>query len=390
MEYVNSSESLSCLSNELRYVQWWKYPFMYLPSSFQPIQLVELILFQSSIKQLWKGKKYLPNLRHLNLRFCENLIEIPNFEEFPNLEQLNLYRCVKLVKLDPSIGVLRKLFYLDLKDCFSLKGIPTNTIFGMRSLKYINMSGCSKVSFNNPRASHSLQSTSPSSNVPPHRSIIAHSLSSREEWLYSLNEIDISYCGLRQLPDAIGCLHQLQSLNLEGNYFVSLPSLNELSKLVYLNLNHCKFLEYLPQLPFPTAVNWDLLIHKIGLHMLRCPKLGERELRIAFSWMTQLIQANPQFSGFIEINVPGTKIPTWFMKLFEQSVGGRIRVDNSPIKHDVDNDIIGLLCCSLLNSIRITYIPRMWTQKVNGFIRGTYDIKVMYPPWVHLRIWLGT
>jgi hypothetical protein len=238
------------------------------------------------------------------------------------------------------------------------------------------------------------QSTSPSSNVPPHRIIIAHSLSSREEWLYSLNEIDISYCGLRQLPDAIGCLSQLQSLNLEGNSFVSLPSLNELFKLVYLNLNDCIFLEYLPQLPFPTAANRDLPIRKIGLHMLRCPKLGERELRIAFSWMTKLIQANPQFSGLIEIIVPGNEIPSWFMNqsvggriLFVQSVGGRIRVDNSPIKHDINNDIIGLLCCSLKkNSIEITYFPRKWSQKVWAYryetIR-TYDLQFRYPPWVH-------
>ncbi|KAK2380964.1 disease resistance protein RUN1 [Trifolium repens] len=58
-KFVNVSGSLSCLSNKLRYVEWFYYPFMYLPSSFQPIQLVELILFQSSIKHLWKDKKVL-------------------------------------------------------------------------------------------------------------------------------------------------------------------------------------------------------------------------------------------------------------------------------------------------------------------------------------------
>ncbi|KAK2434575.1 disease resistance protein RUN1 [Trifolium repens] len=105
-EYVNESGSLNCLSNELRYIEWLHYPFMYLPSSFQPIQLVELILRCSSIKQLWKGKKYLPNLRNLCLYDNDDLIEIPNFEEFPNLEQLNLAGCIKLVKLDPSIGLL--------------------------------------------------------------------------------------------------------------------------------------------------------------------------------------------------------------------------------------------------------------------------------------------
>ncbi|KAK2390387.1 hypothetical protein QL285_063933 [Trifolium repens] len=82
---------------------------------------------------------------------------------------------------------------------------------------------------------------------------------------------------------------------------------------------------------------------------MRCAKLGERELIIAFSWMTQLIQANPQFSGFIEIIVPGSEIPSWFMNqsvggriLFEQSVGGRIR----------------------------------------GFIRGTFDLQFTRPSWV--------
>ncbi|KAK2380981.1 disease resistance protein RUN1 [Trifolium repens] len=56
-QYMNASGSLSCLSNELRYVEWLDYPFKYLPSSFQPIRLVELILEYSCIKQLWKDKK---------------------------------------------------------------------------------------------------------------------------------------------------------------------------------------------------------------------------------------------------------------------------------------------------------------------------------------------
>ncbi|KAK2434576.1 disease resistance protein RUN1 [Trifolium repens] len=352
-EYGNVSGSLSCLSNELRYVEWFEYPFMYLPLSFQPIQLVELILVKSSIKQLWRAKKYLPNLKNLCLSNSRNLIEMPNFiEEFPNLEQLNLEGCVKLVKLDPSIGLLRKIVYLNLKDCISLISIPTNTIFGITSLKYINMSGCSKLFFNNQRASHSLQSTSPSSNVP-HRFIIPYSpLPFSAQWLYCLSAIDISFCGLHQLPAAIGCLRQLQSLNLMANNFVSLLclNLNQLSKLVYLNLNHCKFLESLPQLPFPTAINWDLDTNsgplRKGLHIFNCPKLGERECQIAFSWMKQFIQANPQISDVIDMFIPGSEIPSW---LNNQSEGNTILIDYSPIKHDINNDIIGLLCSSVFS-----------------------------------------
>ncbi|WJX50830.1 hypothetical protein P8452_37081 [Trifolium repens] len=206
------------------------------------------------------------------------------------------------------------------------------------------MSGCSKVSFNNPRAS-SIQlfgCTIVPFTAPP----------VWVEWLYCMSEIDISFCGLRQLPDAIGCLRQLQSLNLGGNYFVSLLNLNlnELSKLVYLNLDHCVFLESLPQLPFPTAINWDLDTNrypfKIGLYIFNCPKLNERECRIAFSWFKQFIQANPQCPHVIDIVIPGSEIPSWFNN---QSKGGRILINNSPIIHDINNDIIGFVCCSVFS-----------------------------------------
>ena len=56
---VTFSGNLSCLSNELRYVEWDRYPFMCLPPNFQPNQLVELILRHSNIKQLWNDKKVL-------------------------------------------------------------------------------------------------------------------------------------------------------------------------------------------------------------------------------------------------------------------------------------------------------------------------------------------
>jgi hypothetical protein len=53
------SGNLSCLSNELRYVEWARYPFKYLPACFEPNKLVELTLRHSSIKKLWKDKKVL-------------------------------------------------------------------------------------------------------------------------------------------------------------------------------------------------------------------------------------------------------------------------------------------------------------------------------------------
>ncbi|CAK8577201.1 unnamed protein product [Lathyrus sativus] len=361
LDYVNVSRSLNCLSNKLRYIEWSHYPFMYLPSSFQPNQLVELILKSSSIKQLWEGKKYLPKLRILDLSHSKNLIKMPDFGEFPNLERLNLKGCIKLVQLDPSIGLLRKLVDLNLEYCGSLVSIPNN-IFGLSSLKYLNMHGCSGCcfkEFNNTRhfdisetASHS-QSTSsickwaintsllhtPSTNTPMFPSFLSK---------YCLRELDISFCGLSQLPEAIGFLRCLEMLNVGGNNFVTLPSLRELSKLVYLNLEHCKQLESLPALPFPMTIEQDLRQNKYwkrtGLFIFNCPKISDKELcsRMTFSWMTHFIQVNNDYPAFFNIGIviPGSEIPSWFNN---QSVGSSLPV--SPVMQDNGHNITGFLYC---------------------------------------------
>jgi len=59
LEYSCFRGKLSCLSNKLRYFDWQHFPFLELPSSFHPNELVELILKSSSFKQLWKSKKVL-------------------------------------------------------------------------------------------------------------------------------------------------------------------------------------------------------------------------------------------------------------------------------------------------------------------------------------------
>jgi len=300
--------------------------------------------------------QYLPNLRTLDLSCSTHLIKVPNFGEFPNLEHLNLEGCIKLLRLDPSIGLLRKIVSLNLKNCENLVSIPNN-IFGLSSLKDLNMSGCSKV-FNNPwdfNTSESALLFLRNSPFPTH--------TAQTNWLTSiislscLVKLDISFCGLNQLPDAIGCLHWLEELNLGGNKFVTLPSLRDLSKLVCLNLEHCKLLESLPQLPFPTAIKHNLhkkiTVKKRGLYIFNCPQLCESEhycRSIAFSLMIQFIRMNPHsfLDSFdvIHIITPGSEIPSWFKN---QSKGDSIRIDPSPIIHDNNNNIIGFVCCAVFS-----------------------------------------
>jgi hypothetical protein len=278
---------------------------------------------------------------------------MPDFREIPNLKQLNFEGCVKLVQMDPSIGVLRKLFFLNLKDCKNLVSIPSN-LFGLSTLEILILYGCPKV-FRNPRnlsisenASHSQSTTSSilkwttflfDSLYPDAQNYLSSCLLPPFLSLCNLLVLDISFCGLRQIPDAIGYLHWLERLDLGRNNFVTLPSLSELPRFLYLDLEHCKLLESLPQLPFPTAKH-DL--HKyskykywkrIGLVIFNCPKLGERERcsSVAFSWMIQCIQARQQsstaFFDVINIVIPESEIPSWFNN---QSVSGSIPIELSP------------------------------------------------------------
>ena len=52
---VQLPKGLSYLSNELHFIEWYRYPLKSMPTSFQPNKLVELRMRWSRIKHLWKG-----------------------------------------------------------------------------------------------------------------------------------------------------------------------------------------------------------------------------------------------------------------------------------------------------------------------------------------------
>ena len=297
--------------------------------------------------------QYLPNLRILNLGHSENLINLPDFGEVPNLETLNLEGCVNLISI-------------------------SDNIFGLSSLEYLNLSGCSKV-FNNPKhlkkldsnetVLHSQSKTSSLklTTIGLHpKGLVSRLLSSLPSFSF-LWALDISFCGLSQIPDAIGCIRWLGRLVLSGNNFVTLPSLRELSKLVYLDLQHCKQLIFLPELPLPESSTINVIKQSrlVGLYIFNCPELGERNQysSITLSWLIQFVQANQEsFAGFlhrIEIGtvIPGSEIPRW---LNNQSLGNSMTINLSPIVHD--KDFLGL-ACFVVFSARLDY-PNITTNEL--------------------------
>ncbi|KAH1084129.1 hypothetical protein J1N35_023890 [Gossypium stocksii] len=288
---LSNCDGLKYLSNELRLLDWTRYPLRYLPLSFRPDNLVALLLPYSHIEQLWKGNRPLYKLKMINLKGSQYLIKTPDFATAPELEALIMEGCTRLVDVHPSIRVLKMLKLLNLRDCKSLRSLPTR--IGMESLETLILSGCSslvrfpeidgkmehlktldlsscyKIKYlpvnlqqiefleeldlsetaitEPPSLTFQLENLKilsfngckgPSFKLRPNMPLMLPSLSS----LSSLRELKLRDCSLREgdIPIDISCLSSLTDLDLSGNNFISIPaSLTLLSKLWFLDLSNC-------------------------------------------------------------------------------------------------------------------------------------------------------
>ncbi|XP_031275390.1 TMV resistance protein N-like [Pistacia vera] len=136
-------QSLQYLSDELRLLNWHGYPLRSLPSNFQHNKLFELNMCYSHIKQLWKGVEHLNQLTIINLSHSTYLTETPDFTGASNLKRLIFDGCTSLSFVHPSIGLLKKLILLNLKDCKQLRSLRAKIEW--ESLEVLILSGCSKL-----------------------------------------------------------------------------------------------------------------------------------------------------------------------------------------------------------------------------------------------------
>ena len=83
------------------------------------------------------------SLKFIQLKKSLKLIETLDFNKIPNLEKLVLEDCINLCSLHPSIGVRKKLSFLNLKGCKNLKSLPSK--FEMESLEILILFGCSNL-----------------------------------------------------------------------------------------------------------------------------------------------------------------------------------------------------------------------------------------------------
>ncbi|XP_027340361.1 TMV resistance protein N-like [Abrus precatorius] len=427
------SGSLNFLSQKLRYLMWHGYPFPSLPSFFTAFGLVELNMPDSNIERVWEGCKNFPCLKRMDLSNSKYLIEGPNFSGVPKLERLDLSGCTDLLQLHPSIGLLEKLAFLSLRNCSNLESVNFGSVSNLCSLRVLHLSGCTKLE-NTPDFASAinleyLDIDGCTSLSMVHESIGALAkltfLSLREcknlvnvtnniDTMISLKTLDlygclklmnlplgqtfnssshleflifldIGFCSLLEVPDAIGELRCLERLNLEGNNFVSLPySIKGLHCLAYLNLSHCHELNVLPELPSSSASSVGRYFktvsgshdHRSGLYVFDCPKVANMLSKnwnwmspckdLELIWLVRLIEEPFHFRCGFDIVVPwGWKnIPRWFDKGFKG--GSVIRIKHFNM---VDN-WIGFTFCVVFEKIaaitlgpKSTFLTIGWSQR---------------------------
>lgn len=175
---------------EVRYLHWVKFPLDELPPDFRPENLVDLRLPYSNITRVWEGEKDTPRLKWVDLSHSNELIDLSALSKAVNLQRLNLEGCTSLEELPVEIQNMKSLVFLNLRGCISLWSLPE---LNLSSLKTLILSDCS-----------------------------------------NLDEFQL-------------VSKSVEFLHLDGTAIKGLPQgIENLQRLVVLNLKNCKMLECLP------------------------------------------------------------------------------------------------------------------------------------------------
>ncbi|XP_050378973.1 TMV resistance protein N-like [Argentina anserina] len=207
---VKVSKNIRYLSKKLQYLEWGECPLDSFPSDFQPDYLVELHMHSSCIKELWRGQRGWRMLRLIDMSGSQYLMSTPDFTEVPDLETLVLQDCTSLVEVHPSLGFLKKLICLDMRNCSSVERIPP--LSGLESLQFFSLSLCSRLK-KFPEIERNMKSL-----LELHLDGTSiEDLPASFEHLTGLTVLNLTDCiNLLHLPSAIKCLTSLKILRLTG------------------------------------------------------------------------------------------------------------------------------------------------------------------------------
>ncbi|XVE50264.1 hypothetical protein DITRI_Ditri01bG0148100 [Diplodiscus trichospermus] len=314
--------------------------------------LLELYLDGTSIEELPSSIGHLSNLVSLSLKDCDNLVSLPSSIDWCKcLKLLNLSGCSKVETLPGNLEQVKLLEDLDLSETSIRK--PPSSIFQFKNLKVLSFNGCkgppSKLQPKFPslfKLLHGGSLASMALMLPP--------LSN----LSSLTNLNLSDCNLWEgaIPGDICSLSCLETLNLCGNNFMSLPTtLARLSGLRRLLLSDCKWLKSVPELL--TSVEGVCIDGCTSLEVFANPKsvcdssidrpflIGTNCYR---SWKnSNSLTIQHKFlkvfanAPLFDIIIPGSEIPEWFG---HQSDGCSIKI-SLPYNLRNDNQWMGVAFC---------------------------------------------
>ncbi|MCH85447.1 TMV resistance protein N, partial [Trifolium medium] len=144
LDCVDLTGDFRYLSKQLRWVNWQRSTFNYIPNDFDMGNLIAFELKYSNVEQVWKENKLLQKLKILNLSHSKHLKSTPDFSKLPNLEKLIMKDCQSLSEVHSSIGDLKNILLINLKDCTNLGNLPIE-IYQLASVKILILSGCSNI-----------------------------------------------------------------------------------------------------------------------------------------------------------------------------------------------------------------------------------------------------
>ncbi|KAL6122991.1 hypothetical protein ACLB2K_075514 [Fragaria x ananassa] len=357
--YIRNLRLPEYLPNALRYLNWSWYPSKYLPPGFQPDELTELSLVFSNIDHLWNGIKYLNKLKSIDLSYSVNLTRTPDFTGTPNLEKLVLEGCTSLVKIHPSIALLKRLKIWNFRDCKSIKSLPSEV--HMEFLETFDVSGCSKLKM----IPEFVGQTKRLSNLSLGGSAVEKLPSSIELLSESLVKLDLNESVIREQPYSL--FLKLQNLMVSSFGFFPrksphpliplLASLKYFSSLTKLKLNNCNLCEG----EIPNDISSLSSLERLELR-------GNNFVSL------------PASIHLLEVFViPGSEIPEWFKH--NQSVGGSV-IEKLP--SDASNSkLIGFAVCALFPSqdnpsAFPIFFEFIWYNYITGTTLGCYVFEI-YP-----------
>ncbi|KAF7849269.1 hypothetical protein BT93_L1032 [Corymbia citriodora subsp. variegata] len=402
---------------ELRWLSWNYCPMFFKLPNFSMRKLLILDLSMSKITEKWDGWSHIKlakNLKVLNLTGCMNLCKTPDLSFHVDLERLILESCESLIQIDPSIGRLKRLVFLNLKDCYNLQELPDEmgaleslrellldstsieeipewrrmkkleilSLHKCALLKKFNFIGCA-TSIANPSLVDSHLTQLPKS-IGNFNSLIQLNLSSSNMWelpdvIGNMKNLKVlkMRCPLKKLPSAIGMLEKLEELEAWGTFAEIPVNIGNLPFLKILVLGSTRISE-VPRLP-ESLVNLCCKTTSMETLPNFSSLLNLRNLRLTL-WFN--LQGPPKLEAAPSAWWIGTLCMLEFLKL------------SSPYIGTLSSDLIllsqlkklKLQCCNLqclpklpknLSYLGIRYCRRMKTANDLSNLKALSDLVIV-------------